>query len=309
MTIATAFVDACVEELQAPKPGNVHVYAEGHRMTVADFVRSAEVSAPLLCRVGAPLGRRILDAAAATREAVGQNTNLGILLLCGPLAMAAYQPPSWPGLSGPPVAAGACGGGPDLPGHDGWQRLAVAEVLRAVIAASTLDDAEAVFAAIRIANPAGLGSAGRHDVRLRATVALPRAMAEAADRDSIARQWTNGFADVLGIGLETYETARARWTNPSDAALAAYLTFLAAFPDSHVVRKHGASAAAAVQRRAVRVRAEFERCTEPSDMMPELLAWDAALKAEGINPGTSADLTVATAFAWRVGLRSSTLDV
>ncbi len=27
-------------------------------------------------------------------------------------------PPSWPGSSGPSVAAGACGGGPDEPGHD-----------------------------------------------------------------------------------------------------------------------------------------------------------------------------------------------
>ncbi len=106
MTIAAAFIDACVEELRAPKPGNVHIHAEGHRMTVADFVRSAEVSAPLLCRVGAPLGRRILDAAVATREAVGQNTNLGILLLCGPLAMAAADPPRH---------------GPACPGHPSWQ--------------------------------------------------------------------------------------------------------------------------------------------------------------------------------------------
>ena len=33
-----------------------------------------------------PVGRRILEAVRATREAVGTNTNLGIVLLCGPLA-------------------------------------------------------------------------------------------------------------------------------------------------------------------------------------------------------------------------------
>ena len=32
----------------------------------------------------------------------------------------------------------------------------------------------------------------------------------------------------------------------------------------------------------------------------DLLAWDAALKTDGINPGTSADLTVATLFARRL---------
>ena len=38
------------------------------------------------------------------------------------------------------------------------------------------------------------------------------------------------------------------------------------------------------------------RPTRPA-MLEGLLAWDAALKARGINPGTSADLTVATLFA------------
>jgi triphosphoribosyl-dephospho-CoA synthase len=32
-------------------------------------------------------------------------------------------------------------------------------------------------------------------------------------------------------------------------------------------------------------------------MIEGLLSWDAALKTRGINPGTSADLTVATLFA------------
>jgi triphosphoribosyl-dephospho-CoA synthase len=39
---------------------------------------------------------------------------------------------------------------------------------------------------------------------------------------------------------------------------------------------------------------------EPADLFAELLAWDAVLKARGINPGTTADLTVATLFAHRL---------
>ena len=35
--IAAAFVAACRDELDAPKPGNVHVFADGHRMTAAEF--------------------------------------------------------------------------------------------------------------------------------------------------------------------------------------------------------------------------------------------------------------------------------
>jgi triphosphoribosyl-dephospho-CoA synthase len=268
MIITSAYVEACLEELDAPKPGNVHVHAAGHRMTMADFVLSAEVSAPLLCRAGAPLGERIRDAAAATRAAVGQNTNLGILLLCGPLAMAAER----------------------------------GESVVEVIAASGLDDAEAVFSAIRLAQPGGLGATDHHDVRRVATVTLGVAMAEAAGRDSVARQWCNGFADVLGDGVAAYAAARARWADPSWAALAAFLEFLATFPDSHVQRKHGSAVALSVRREAGVVRAALADCADPAAMLPGLLAWDRDLKVRGINPGTSADLTVATAFAWRLGL-------
>ena len=40
--IADAFRSACLAELTALKPGNVHVFADGHRLTTAEFVRSAE---------------------------------------------------------------------------------------------------------------------------------------------------------------------------------------------------------------------------------------------------------------------------
>ncbi len=84
-TIAEAYLAACRAELAAIKPGNVHVHAAGHRMSVADFEASAALSAPPLTAPGARVGARIEAAVAATRAGVGQNTNLGIVLLCAPL--------------------------------------------------------------------------------------------------------------------------------------------------------------------------------------------------------------------------------
>jgi triphosphoribosyl-dephospho-CoA synthase len=73
-----------------------------------------------------------------------------------------------------------------------------------------------------------------------------------------------------------------------------FLEFLARFPDSHIARKHGASAAQAISHDAQvqlrRVRADAVAA------QADLAAWDARLKADGMNPGTSADLAVATAF-------------
>jgi len=269
--IRAAFVAACAEELAAPKPGNVHVHADGHGMTVSDFLRSAEAAAPELCRAGAALGERILGAVVATRAAVGQNTNLGIVLLAAPLMMAAARP-----------------------GGDLWGSL------RRVLDEADLADTEAVFRAIRHAAPAGLGQAPRHDVHSPADVTLAAAMADAADRDSVARQWANGFADVFGPGMKAYLDARARWPDPAWAPLGAYLWFLAAMPDTHILRKHGLVSAERTRQEAVLVRQRVLAEPDPSASLPELLEWDRALKACGINPGTSADLTVATILAYRL---------
>ena len=273
--IAQAFRDACAAELAALKPGNVHRHAAGHGMTVDDFLRSADAAAGPLCRVGAKLGERVLDAITATRAAVGQNTNLGIVLLCAPLAQAAER--------GGDLRAG----------------------VRAVIAGSDLDDADRVFRAIVLAAPGGLGTAARHDVHAPATVTLPQAMAEAAPRDSVARQWTTGFAELFEAGLPAFDAALARWESESWAATDAYLRFLGRLPDSHVARRHGVLAAEAVRQEAEAMLARLDASARPETLAPDLLAWDAALKRRGLNPGTSADLTVATIFArWlRTALR------
>ena len=274
--IEAAFREACAAELAALKPGNVHRHAAGHGMTVDDFRRSADAAARPLCRAGAKLGERVLDAVAATRAEVGQNTNLGIVLLCAPLAQAAER------------AAERVG--PDLRAN-----------VRDVIAESDLDDADKVFRAIVLASPGGLGMAQRHDVHAPATVPLRDTMEEAAARDSVARQWTTGFADVFEGGFSAFDAALTRWKSETWAVTDTYLRFLARLPDSHIARRHGTIMADAVRREGEAVLARFDASGHPETLAPDLLAWDAALKRRGLNPGTSADLTVATIFARRLG--------
>src|ERR1700689_4813799 len=84
--VAAAYIEACLAELDAPKPGNVHRFAPGHGMEVADFVRSAEASAAAIAAKGVRVGVRIRAAVDATLKAVGQNTNLGSILLWATLA-------------------------------------------------------------------------------------------------------------------------------------------------------------------------------------------------------------------------------
>lgn len=268
--IAEAFKWACLAELDAPKPGNVHVYAAGHRMTAEEFVRSAVAAAGPLSAPAARVGERIFRAVEATLAAVGANTNLGIILLCAPLAAAA-----------------------ELADED--LRAALAQVLHGL----NQDDADLAFRSIVRASPAGLGRSARHDVFEPATASLLQAMIEAADRDGVARQYATNFADVFDLGLSNLD---AMWdeTDPKWATLATYLGFLSAFPDSHIVRKLGIQCADEIKRKAASLHASLRTKEDAAQLLPDILSWDAALKADGINPGTSADLTVATLFAHRL---------
>jgi triphosphoribosyl-dephospho-CoA synthase len=267
--IKQAYLDACRTELQSLKPGNVHVFAGGHGMGVAEFEASAKASAPVLADSRLSVGRRIYEAIRLTREAVGCNTNLGIVLLCAPLAAAA--------------SAGAADG--------------LREGLRRVLEALDAAEAELAFAAIRLAAPAGLGESVRHDVRRRPTVGLLAAMAEAQDRDWIARQYVTAFRDVFELGVPRLASGLARWSDIRWAMTSAYLGFLAGFPDSHIARKYGPARAEEIRQAAGPLDT---RLLAHGEMAEALLTFDTDLKAEGVNPGTSADLAVASLFALRL---------
>jgi len=269
--IEAAFRWACLTELDAPKPGNVHAFADGHRMTVDEFVRSADAAAAPLSAQGARVGLRIHRAVMATFAAVGTNTNLGIILLCAPLAAAAERDAA------------------DL-------RRALHEVLQEL----DVDDADLAFRSIVRAAPAGLGHRAQHDVFNPATVSLLEAMSAAANRDMVARQYATDFADIFDLGLPLFESVSQSKGEAKWATLATFLGFLSAFPDSHIARKFGAETANCVQRAALNFEAMLQAAEQPDQVLPALLTWDAALKAKAINPGTTADLTVATLFALRL---------
>src|SRR5690606_5488832 len=107
------------------------------------------------------------------------------------------------------------------------------------------------YRAIRLAAPGGLGTVPKHDVRRAPRVTLRAAMAAAADRDGVARQYAHGYADIFEFGLPWFRFATLRHRGLRPAVTSLYLAFLARFPDSHVARKHGLEVAREVSRRAL----------------------------------------------------------
>ncbi len=80
---------ACLLEAFAPKPGNVSPGAGFGDTSYLDFLASAAAIGRSLGSASRPLGEIILMAVRDTRRWVGVNTNLGIVLLLGPIARAA----------------------------------------------------------------------------------------------------------------------------------------------------------------------------------------------------------------------------
>ncbi|HSM20053.1 MAG TPA: triphosphoribosyl-dephospho-CoA synthase, partial [Hyphomicrobiales bacterium] len=212
---------------------------------------------------------RIELAVEATRDAVGQNTNLGIVLLAAPLAQAA------------------------LDSHGGSLRDRLARVLSAL----TVEDARAAYRAIRLAEPGGIGEAPQHDVSNAPDVTLLEAMRAAETRDRIAWNYTNGFVDIFDMGLKWLDGGKTRWGSVPWVTTYVYRGFLAHIPDTLIERKFGGTPASEVRDEARPIEAGLSQCTDPQDMAGPLTAFDASLKERGLNPGTSADLTVATLFA------------
>jgi triphosphoribosyl-dephospho-CoA synthase len=261
------FLAACELDVIALKPGNVRIGAPAHGMQADDFLRSARACAPALGQRGASVGRRVLEAIRCTQRVVRCNTNLGIVLLAAPLFRAAEA-------------------GGDL-------RAGLARQL----AGLDRDDAVLAYQAIALARPGGMGTSARHDLDTEPQVTLLDAMREAQGRDSIARQYAQGFGDVFDLGLAQWHGALARFGNESWAVTYLYLVYLSTWCDSLIDRKFGRATAQTVSERARELHSQLFSYSDLNDMKTRLLSWDDELRSAGLNPGTSADLTVATVFA------------
>jgi triphosphoribosyl-dephospho-CoA synthase len=259
---------ACLYEATAAKPGNVHPRAGFDDVSYADFVASAVVIGPIIDQAAhRGVGRTVLDAVRATRAAVGTNTNLGTLLLIGPLAAVP------PGQS-------------------------LSEGIHAVLAGLTSEDTRQVYEAIRISSAGGLGRAEKADVFADppTDLTLVDAMRLAADRDTVARQYANGFAVVLGGTAAWIADAMAREMPLGDAIVWAHIMQMAQCTDSLIDRKCGPQIAAEAMRRAAAVL-DTQNRGNPA-FREALNDFDCWLREDGHrrNPGTTADLVAAGLF-------------
>ena len=255
---------ACEWEVRARKVGNVHPGRDFADTTADDFLRSAEAVEAAFreeLQRTPTVGSLVLAGVRATRAKVSVNTNLGILLLLAPLALA----PS-----------------PDEVGG--------------VLGALTVEDARQVYEAIRLANPGGLGHAAEHDVADEPTVTLSAAMSLAADRDLVARQYQESFLTILEVGLPALTQGHANHCSAEAAVIHCHLQLMAREPDTLIARKLGPEAAHGVRDRA-RAALKLGGLGTPAGRS-RARELDQYLRSDGnkLNPGATADLVAASIY-------------
>lgn len=259
--------------MQAIKPGNVGFHAATEDLSADDFIKSAEVSAGPITEPSLGLGERIYKAVYATHQAVGTNTNLGIVLLVAPLIQASFEKAEGDSLTDSMVQ---------------------------VLESSTVEDATQMYHAIRLAEPGGMGESNSQDLSQEPTVTLLKTMKIAASRDRIADQYSNNFYDVFNFGISRFNELATKWQDQRWATTGLFLSYLTKFTDSLIERKQGVLKAKEISAMILPLERELCRSGTPGRYESQLLEIDGHLKRNRINPGTTADLTVATIFAAEV---------
>ncbi|WP_224335078.1 triphosphoribosyl-dephospho-CoA synthase [Haloprofundus halobius] len=257
-----------LEVASTPKPGNVDRRRDLENLRFEHFLAGAVGSGEGLRMAadGAPVGEAFERAVEGMSRQGGGNTQFGCLLVLVPLVKAAAE-------------------------NDG--ELTPAAVTRVVESTTVADAADFyhAFEHVDVAVDDPPADAPELDVR-RGSEAVPAlesrgltlydVMELSADRDGNAREWTGGFR-------RTFAAADAICDDDGpvpDRAARAFLDLLADEPDTLVTTQHGGDVAAAVSKWADDARgdeAAAERLAE-------------ALVAEGVNPGTTADITAAALF-------------
>ena len=252
-------------------------------MKYEDFCHAAH---EIGCRVEAmfsgeekpSLGELVWESVAAMLGRVGVNTSLGTILLLAPMCLCSEVKLEYSGV-----------------GVARWDSSSFRDEVCQVLQSATAADSQAMYEAIRMTQPGGLGVSREHDVSSKAPASILEAMRIAAAWDDIALQYTNGFEQVRE-GVDYLLGCRRRGRSLEESVRMLQLVLLMQRPDSLIVRKHGQEVGREIQKRASDVLDSGEYGSRSFDAAWEELDRSMRISGKRRNPGTTADLIAATLF-------------
>ncbi len=278
-----------------PKPGNVHRTSDLKESTFEHFIASSVAIGPVVLDV-AKKGFRAGKGEVKTADiGVGEtiksaientmkwqrdgNTNLGLVLLLTPLAAAS---------------------GITLAKEGKIEMKKLRANLSSVLKSTTPEDALNVYDAILIANPGGLGGMDELDVKNKASkkkikeerISLYEIMNLSSEWDNISREWVTDMQITFEFGYPLVKKLYGRTKNMNTTTVQSFLELLSKYPDTFVQRIHGKKIAERVSEKARAIIKEGGMLTSKGGAL--ITKFDEELRENGINPGTTADLTASS---------------
>lgn len=275
--VKMAFEYACKLDVFSIKPGNVFLDHPAYGMTHKDFLQSSMACSDIICEQNIDIGEKILESVKASIDVVGCNTNLGIILLCSPIVEAIYL--------------------------DNEHKLQQNN-LKKVIDRIDLKQTKTIYKAINLANAGGMGLKDKFDLNAKKSsdFTLSEAMNFASSYDYIANEYTNYFNNIINIISLDWRNYFKLMGNAECATTATFLKLISSNPDSLIARKYGLDTAIEVSGKFKALSDEYCELKNPNIINNKLLLLDSELKIQGLNPGTTADVVVASIFINRLGL-------
>ena len=294
-------VSRCLElaillEVGADKPGNVNLVVGFEGTNHMHFLASAVAAAPHfrlaaergiavskgeLSLESVGVGRIIRDCVAdISAWQSGGNTLLGTIILFTPLAVAAGMTKDEKGI---------------------FDLHVLRQNLKKVVEATTPEDAVAVYEAVRIAKPSGLGKAPDLDVNdpgsvkriIEERISLYQVFKIASAYDMVCSEWVNNYPVTFEYAYPLLLQNLKEDEDLNMAIIHTFLAVLAKHPDTFIARKVGL-------KRACEVSAAAEEVLKSGGLRTaagreRLREFDAMLRKESnvLNPGTTADIIAA----------------
>ena len=276
-----------------PKPGNVHRTADFPETTFEHYLASAVAIAPSF-RFAAEQGIRVsegeLDISEvkigyAIKDGIdrmlgsqgGGNTLLGAVILLAPIAAGAGM----------------------IKGSFSLSKLR--KNIKAVVEATTPEDAVDVYDAIALVMPGGLNKSKKLDVTdpdskkkiLDEGITLLDTFEIASTYDSIASEWVHNYPITFDLGYPHLVKELKETGDINTATVHAFLKVLAEVPDTFISRKVGQAKAESISAEAEQILKEGGLTTPLGRSMLNKLDSKLRDPEHDLSPGTTADITEA----------------
>jgi len=195
--IQKLYYKSCQEELMVLKPGNHSIHSGIIGMNNKRFEFAAKVSGEIFINKKLDLGEKIYQSASKCFNQLGENYNLGIILLCAPIFEI-------------------------LPNRLSNFKAELNFVLRNI----NEFQGDLILRAIKESKPAGLLKyEGPGDVCKKKKLMFKKIMEIGSQRDRISKCYVNNYSEVLDGGLPFFEFLKKKTTS-NNAIILLYLFYL-----------------------------------------------------------------------------------